>query len=97
MAIDFDAVKKEAIRFADMVRSVMEVDRVILFGSYANGTAGESSDVDIAVFVGDHMIRRRREIGGELCNMTRYFDIDIEPHVIPSAAIKKAVSSHKRY
>ena len=47
------ADKRYAIRcakaFAERARQHLDVRQVILFGSYANGTATEDSDIDLAV------------------------------------------------
>ena len=54
MAVDFEAVKERARRYADDVRKELPVDRVILFGSYAKGTADAKSDVDVCFFLRDY-------------------------------------------
>jgi uncharacterized protein len=45
--------KKAAIesvkKYADQVRRDFNIKKVILFGSYAKGTARENSDIDVAV------------------------------------------------
>jgi len=37
--------------YVDLVRAYFPVQKIILYGSYAKGTARESSDIDIAVIV----------------------------------------------
>jgi len=45
-----EAEVKEIInRFVDFLSKELNVKRVILFGSYARGTATEDSDIDIAI------------------------------------------------
>ncbi len=39
--------------FIRRLRTSLSVERVILFGSYAKGTAQEDSDIDVAVFSPD--------------------------------------------
>ncbi|MDR1041807.1 MAG: nucleotidyltransferase domain-containing protein [Deltaproteobacteria bacterium] len=66
----------------------MEVDRVVLFGSYAKGTANESCDVDIAVFVSPPLNGRRHEVGCRLWMLTPGLNGFIEPYVIPMVEIE---------
>jgi predicted nucleotidyltransferase len=44
-----NGVKKILARFINEARKELPVQKVILFGSYANGTAKKTSDIDIAV------------------------------------------------
>jgi predicted nucleotidyltransferase len=44
---DLETVKTVAKNYADDARRVMPVDRAVLYGSYAKGSATEYSDVDI--------------------------------------------------
>ncbi|MDR1038719.1 MAG: nucleotidyltransferase domain-containing protein [Deltaproteobacteria bacterium] len=90
MDVDFEAVRLEARRYAEKIRQEIPViERVFLFGSYAKGTADKLSDVDIAVFIGDSMSRRRHEVGFRLMGLTHDFDISIEPLVFPSSEIAR--------
>ncbi|MDR0904344.1 MAG: nucleotidyltransferase domain-containing protein [Ruminococcus sp.] len=67
--------------YAGAVKDVFPVDKVVLFGSYVNGTPNEWSDIDVAViinnFTGDwygdavQLVRLRRNIS-----------TDIEPHLL---------------
>ena len=38
-----------AIQYAKIIRSNYQPDKIVLYGSYAKGTANEDSDIDIAV------------------------------------------------
>lgn len=51
MAVDFKTISETAKNYADDVRHAMPVDKVVLFGSYAKGTATEQSDIDICFFL----------------------------------------------
>jgi predicted nucleotidyltransferase len=62
MAADSETVMLLAKRYADDVRRVMPVDKVVLFGSYAKGTADEHSDVDICFFLKTFGGKQRVEI-----------------------------------
>jgi uncharacterized protein len=50
--LDFDKIKKEIIARL----SLLEPEKVILFGSYANGTATEDSDIDLYIVTKDDFI-----------------------------------------
>ncbi len=54
MAVDFEAVKLLAARYAGDVRRELPVDRVFLYGSYAKGSASELSDINICFFLRDY-------------------------------------------
>ena len=89
MAVNFETVNQLARRYADDVRRVLPVDRAMLFGSYARGTADEQSDIDICFFLESFFGKRRVDIIKELLGLTRqYPDIYFEPTVFPSSEIK---------
>ncbi len=64
--------------YAQEVKKYLPVKMVILFGSWAKGKAGKSSDIDIAVvvdkFSGDYL-----KASSELFNIVRRVDKKIEP------------------
>jgi predicted nucleotidyltransferase len=78
MAKTADQIKKELREFTDILKEEYNLYALVLFGSYADGTASEYSDIDIAVFSDDF---------GEdvLADMKRLFKLrrkvatDIEP------------------
>ncbi|SDI41144.1 nucleotidyltransferase domain-containing protein [Natribacillus halophilus] len=49
MATTTDTIFREIKQYVQFVHGGMTVEKVILFGSYANGTATTDSDVDIAI------------------------------------------------
>ena len=73
MAFDFENVKRLAIDYAENVRQILPVNKVILFGSFAKGTATESSDVDICFFLNDFNGKSRVDIIGELLRLCRNY------------------------
>jgi predicted nucleotidyltransferase len=87
MAVDYEAVKKKATDYADEVRRELPVDRAYLFGSYANGTATELSDVDVAFFFRDYGGDTRFDIGLRLLKLCRHYDAYFEPLVFETAEI----------
>ncbi|MCL1880600.1 MAG: nucleotidyltransferase domain-containing protein [Oscillospiraceae bacterium] len=85
--LDKAKVREIARKYSDEVRKVFNPTRVILFGSYVNGTPHEWSDIDIAVLVNNvadenwydsrillQDIRYNDNLGDD-------FD-DIEPHLL---------------
>jgi predicted nucleotidyltransferase len=53
---------KEIARLAARIVEAERPDKIILFGSYASGTATESSDVDLLVISHSTLPRREREV-----------------------------------
>ncbi|MDR0582238.1 MAG: nucleotidyltransferase domain-containing protein [Prevotellaceae bacterium] len=74
--------KRKAIaiaqRYATVVKSNFDYDKIILFGSYSKGNFDEHSDIDIAVVFDDYDNHIQRQV--ELLKLTRYVDSRIEPH-----------------
>ena len=86
MAVDFEAVTQLCKQYADNVRRHMPVGKVVLFGSYAKGTANEHSDVDICFFLDSFQGRRRLDILKDLFVLMRgYDDADFEPTVFETS------------
>jgi predicted nucleotidyltransferase len=77
-------VKKSAINIAKKYIShlpeEMSVKRAYLFGSYANGSQTDDSDIDIAIVVGDK--NRIFDLQMQLLRLRRKIDLRIEPHPI---------------
>ncbi|MCL2812612.1 MAG: nucleotidyltransferase domain-containing protein [Clostridia bacterium] len=89
MAADFDAIKETAKEYADEVRRVLPVDKAILFGSYAKGTASELSDVDIAFFLREYGGKTRFDLGLLLLKLCRGYKAYFEPLVFETAEIER--------
>ena len=74
-----------ARRYASEVEKHFKPQAVVLYGSYAKGTAGEYSDIDIAVildgFTGDYL-----ETSKQLYKLRRDISADIEPVLLDSTA-----------
>jgi uncharacterized protein len=47
--MDQEPVITRVKQFADVVRKNFQVKKIILYGSYARGSAGKHSDIDVAV------------------------------------------------
>jgi predicted nucleotidyltransferase len=79
MAVDFEAVTQLCRQYADDVRRVMPVDKVMLFGSYAKGTADAQSDIDICFFLDNYGGKRRLDIIVDLLGLSHPYDGFFEP------------------
>jgi predicted nucleotidyltransferase len=89
MAANYEAVRNAAKKYADDVRRVMLVDKAVLFGSYAKGTADDGSDVDICFFMPNLNGRDRLDVIGDLVTMTRRRGVPFEPIAFPTSEIER--------
>ena len=89
MAANSEAIKEETKRYADEVRRHLPVDKVYLFGSYANGNADELSDVDVAFFLRDYSGKTRFDVGLQLLKLCRTYKAYFEPFVFETAEIER--------
>ena len=88
MVIDFESVNRMAKSYADDVRKVMPVSKVMLYGSYANGTATEQSDIDICFFLDSFLGKHRIEILKELLTLMHNFKgVFFEPTAFPTSEL----------
>ena len=85
MAIDYEAVKQIIDQYISDVRAEMSIDKVYLYGSYANGTAQWDSDVDLCFFSGSFAAREIMQIIGRLFELKRRYNkyICLEPNAFP--------------
>ena len=76
----------ECVRsFAEKVRQSMDVRQIILFGSYARGTATEDSDIDVAVIT-DSPAHDWLEASTNLFRLRRDINLSIEPVLIDTTS-----------
>jgi predicted nucleotidyltransferase len=89
MAIDLKAVMDTVEKYVADVKSVYHIDKVYLYGSYAQGTQRWDSDVDLCFFLHDIDPRQSADLGITLLGMTRKYDphICIEPRIFPVSEI----------
>lgn len=82
--MDKTAAMMSVSRYAEAVKDMLNPSAIILYGSYANGTPTEGSDIDIAVimnqFSGD-----RLEVSSKLWGLTWTIDDRIEPILLDRA------------
>ena len=90
MALDFTSVIDVTRSYVDEVRSVYPVDKAILYGSYAKGTADKHhSDIDICFFLNSYDGKERMDILIELLGIKRkYKDAYFEPTVFPASELE---------
>ena len=79
--------KKSALEiartYAMLIQETLDVERVLLYGSYAKDTPNKNSDIDIAVIVkdiqGDYLAEQAK-----LFKLRRAIDLRIEPVLLLS-------------
>jgi len=74
-------------KYIEAISEYYKIDAVILFGSYANGTNTEDSDIDIAVISSD--IKDRFDDMARLMKLRRKIDLRIEPHPIKTEEFRE--------
>jgi len=90
MAADFQTIRGLTEEYAETVRRVFSVDKVVLYGSHAKGTATLTSDVDVCFFLSDFNGKKRIDIIGELLGLCgRYKGAYFEPNVFPTSEIER--------
>ena len=71
--------------FAEKARQNLDVEQVILFGSYAKGTATGDSDIDVAVII-RKPVTDWLEAAKSLFKLRRDIDLAIEPVLIDASS-----------
>ena len=90
MVADFEDIRNLAKEYAENVKKALPVDKVILYGSYAKGTATLLSDVDICFFLRDFNGKKRVDIISELLELCgRYKGAYFEPTAFPTSEIER--------
>lgn len=86
---DVDTFKREVMRYAETVYRKLPVDRVFLFGRFADRLAEGRVDaeVEIAFFLRDFHGKTRLQIDIELHAMKYDFDAYIMPLAFPTSEI----------
>jgi predicted nucleotidyltransferase len=76
--MDQEPVINRVKQFADVVRQNFQVKKIILYGSYAKGSAGKYSDIDVAVVL-DSNEEDLLTSEAKLFKLRRDIDVRIEP------------------
>jgi predicted nucleotidyltransferase len=82
MVIDAETLGKTLRNYVLDVKKTMPIERVFLFGSYANGSPDEWSDVDVCFFFEHFVEKNSIEVGMKLLDVAYKYlpEIVIEPH-----------------
>ncbi|MCL2030302.1 MAG: nucleotidyltransferase domain-containing protein [Oscillospiraceae bacterium] len=93
--LDKEKARKIARDYSAEVIKAINPDKVILFGSYADGSPRGESDIDIAVFVHglDHETWYNTRIVLQHLRWNRYF-LDIEPHLLDETHDPSGFAEH---
>jgi predicted nucleotidyltransferase len=91
--LDKKTVVNIAARYANAIKNEFSPIAVILFGSYAKGSANDDSDIDIGVifdgFSGDWQNATNR-----LWNLAYDISWDLEPHLLDTTQDKSGFVQH---
>ena len=85
MAVDYEAARRIINQYVSDVKAVLPIDKVYLYGSYANGTARWDSDVDLCFFSDSFAAQDIMHIIGRLYALKRPYNkyICLEPNAFP--------------
>jgi predicted nucleotidyltransferase len=89
MVVDYEATKQIINQYVSEVKALFPVDKVFLYGSYANGTAQWDSDVDLCFFSDSFTEQNIMKIIGRLYELKRPYNkyICLEPNAFPLSEI----------
>lgn len=76
---DTATVIKIAEQYAREVTKLLNPKAIVIYGSYAKGTANSDSDIDIAVILDNNLAGDYLEISKQLFRLRRNISADIEP------------------
>ena len=90
MVVDYEAAKQIINQYVSDVKSFFPIDKVFLYGSYANGTARWDSDVDLCFFSKSFTEQNIMKIIGQLYELKRQYNkyICLEPNAFPLSEIE---------
>ena len=90
MAFNSETIEETIREYVADVKEIMPIDRVVLFGSYAKGTATEFSDVDLCFFSESFASKRSVDVVTNILNIAgKYKNVCIEPRAFPTSEIEK--------
>ncbi len=93
--LDKATARAIAIDYTDEVKKNMKPDKVVMFGSYVNGTPHDESDIDIGVFISDLSAEDWYDTRIQLQKIRRnLLFIDIEPHLLDEADDRSGFARH---
>ena len=93
--LDKEKAREIATGYSKYVAQAINPDKIVLFGSYVNGTPHNDSDIDVAIFVhglDDATWYQTRIILQDLCwNKTFMY---IEPHLLDESHDPSGFAKH---
>jgi len=89
MAVDYEAIRRIIDQYILNVMAVLPIDKVYLYGSYANGTAQWDSDVDLCFFSESFDAHDIMQIIGQLFELKRQYNkyVCLEPNAFPMSEL----------
>ena len=90
MAVDYEAANRIIRNYIADVRSVMPIDKVYLYGSYANGTAQWDSDIDLCFFSNGFENENIMNVMELLFEIKRRYNkqVCLEPNAFPTSELE---------
>jgi len=90
MAVDYEAANRIIRNYIADVRSVMPIDKVYLYGSYANGTAQWDSDIDLCFFSNGFENENIMNVMELLFEIKRRYNkqVCLEPNAFPASELE---------
>jgi predicted nucleotidyltransferase len=81
MVLDLETVCAIIKNYADDVRKIFPVEKVVLYGSFAKGLAREDSDIDVCFFLTSFGDKEKHDIMLKLMGLIHKYGVYIEPNV----------------
>jgi len=91
--LDKATVRELAHKYAEEVKKVLNPEKIILFGSYVNGTPWEHSDIDIAIVMNGYK-GKKLATTSMLYALTEPVSFDIEPHLLDETRDRSGFLEH---
>ena len=90
MAVDIEAIKQISRDFILDVGRELQIEKAVMFGSYARGTATESSDVDICFFLKSYNGKRKIDLVATILGIggDKYCRVGFEPIVFEAGEME---------
>ena len=89
MAVDHEAVMNIINQYVSDVKAELPINKVYLYGSYANGTAQWDSDVDLCFFSDSFTAHETMQVLGKLFELKRNYNeyVCLEPNAFPTSEL----------
>lgn len=90
MVKDENSLRKTVLKVIDYLKNKIELETIILFGSYANGAPHVLSDVDLAIISPDFESQTLEERAKLFSEVKLNCDLDVEIHLFSSQDLAEA-------